>query len=47
MENEMNTTPAAEEKTSMADYEAELEASLKKTGGRRSGDCYCDRCGRG
>ena len=30
MENEMNTTPAAEEKTSMADYEAELEASLKK-----------------
>ena len=27
MENEMNTTPAAEEKTSMADYEAELEAS--------------------
>ena len=30
MENEMNTTPATEEKTSMADYEAELEASLKK-----------------
>ena len=30
MEKEMNTTPAAEEKTSMADYEAELEASLKK-----------------
>ena len=30
MENEMNTTPAAEEKTSMGDYEAELEASLKK-----------------
>lgn len=30
MENEMNATEATEEKTSMADYEAELEASLKK-----------------
>lgn len=30
MENEKNTAPATEEKTSMADYEAELEASLKK-----------------
>lgn len=30
MENEKNRTPVTEEKTSMADYEAELEASFKK-----------------